>query len=72
MAADWGSAAWFREARETLGLSQTAIAVFLGYSDGKQVSRLERGIHKHRPVAQALLMDAYLSGYRPNGWPDGA
>ena len=30
MAADWGSAAWFREARETLGLSQTAIAVFLG------------------------------------------
>ena len=62
----------FAKARRELGLSRARLAPMLGY-DGihshMQVYRMETG---ERPVraAQARLMRAYLSGYRPEDWPE--
>ena len=60
-----------REARRTLGLSQSELALMLGYSPATgrhMVSHLERG-ERELQTAQRRLLDAYLDGYRPKDWP---
>jgi transcriptional regulator with XRE-family HTH domain len=59
----------FRTARKSLGLTQTELAVVLGYSDGQaRVSQIERGeMMPHGSVIR--LLQAYLDGYRPGDWP---
>ena len=58
-------------ARQSLGLTLEQFARMLGY-DGvqsrSQVHNLETGRRTIRP-AQRRLIDAYLSGYRPEDWP---
>lgn len=57
--------------RQGLGLTLEQFGTLLGYS-GNQVRsmmhRLEIGERPLRP-AQRRLIDAYLSGYRPDDWP---
>lgn len=59
-------------ARKRLGLTLEQMAAMLGY-DGEQAKsqahHLETGRREIRP-AQRRLMEAYLSGYRPDDWPD--
>lgn len=58
-------------ARKRLGLTLEQMGRMLGY-DGSQIRsmmhRLEIGERELRP-AQRRLVDAYLSGYRPDDWP---
>ena len=60
----------FRAIRRSLGLSQTELAAFLGYSSGLRISEFERATNP-RPVPDMLarLMQAYADGYRPKDWP---
>jgi DNA-binding transcriptional regulator YiaG len=58
----------FRAARESLGLSQTDLAPLLGFGSSQGVSNIERGV-RNPGAAVALLMQAYLDGYRPADWP---
>lgn len=61
----------FREARHKLGLTLSQMARMLGYTgahDMQQIRRMESGERNIRE-AQARLVRAYLSGYRPNDWP---
>ena len=57
-----------REARQSLGLSQAELALWLGYPLAARVSELERGTRKPGK-AVVLLLQAYLAGYRPADWP---
>lgn len=61
----------FKEARQTLGLSQSKMAHLLGYRGVMSVSKIERGL---TPLpdqsAVARLLRAYLDGYRPDDWPE--
>lgn len=60
------------QARERLGLSLDAMATMLGYqgSQRRQMQYdLETGRRRLREP-QRRLIDAYLSGYRPDDWPD--
>ena len=59
------------KARQRLGLTLDQMALVLGYegaSAKSQVHHLETGRRVIRP-AQRLLIEAYLSGYRPLCWP---
>lgn len=61
----------FKQAKLTLGLSYDQIATLLGYTGKRraaQVMRMATGERRVMP-AQALLLKAYLEGYRPFGWP---
>ena len=58
-----------KEARQSLGLTQSQIAPLLGYADKTRISELERGV-REPGSAVVLLLRAYLAGYRPDGWPD--
>ena len=55
----------FAAARRSLGLSQGQLAERMGYSSQPSVSRVEK-IGPNPQVAR--LMEAYLAGYRPQGW----
>lgn len=55
-------------AREYLGLTQKQLAPLLGYSDTPRISEIETG-SRNPSGAVVLLLRAYLSGYRPIGWP---
>jgi transcriptional regulator with XRE-family HTH domain len=60
-----------KAARHTLGLSLTQMARLLGYTGthgAQQVRKMESGNRAIRE-AQALLVQAYLDGYRPDAWP---
>ena len=59
------------KARKRLGLTLSEMAHMLGYEGEhtrSQVHHLETGRRDIRP-AQRRLIDAYLSGYRPDDWP---
>ena len=60
-----------RKARHSLGLSLEAMATVLGY-EGKQrramMHLIELGERRVREP-QRRLVEAYLSGYRPDDWP---
>nr|WP_321456122.1 helix-turn-helix transcriptional regulator [uncultured Cohaesibacter sp.] len=62
-----------KKAREALGLSQFGLGLMLGYKPTgnmrQQVSRMERG---EKPVnnVHRRLIEAYLSGHRPEDWPE--
>jgi len=53
-------------ARRQLGLTQKQLADILRTTPG-HISKIERGIHAS-PFIE-LLMEAYLSNYRPANWP---
>jgi transcriptional regulator with XRE-family HTH domain len=58
-------------ARKRLGLTLEQMATMLGYEGEQarsQVHHLETGRRDIRP-AQRRLIEAYLSGYRPEDWP---
>lgn len=57
-----------RTARKHLGLTQAELSSVMGYGDKARVSELERGVKGLSPAA-ARLLQAYLEGYRPPGWP---
>jgi transcriptional regulator with XRE-family HTH domain len=60
-----------KAARHTLGLSLNEMARLLGYTGthgAQQVRKMESGNRAIRE-AQALLVQAYLDGYRPADWP---
>lgn len=60
-----------KEARRKLGLTLEQMAVMLGY-EGEQrrqlMHRIEIGERTLREP-QRRLVEAYLSGYRPEDWP---
>lgn len=58
----------FKQARQTLGLTQSALAAALGYGATIRVSEIERGIRAPSESVMRLLR-AYLDGYRPTDWP---
>lgn len=64
-------ATFSREARLRLGLTQSQMGQMLGY-EGEHVRQMvyeiERGQKPLRPC-QRRLLEAYLSGYRPDDWP---
>jgi len=64
-------ATFAREARLRLGLTQTQMGALLGY-EGEHVRQMvyeiEQGQKPLRPC-QRRLLEAYLSGYRPDDWP---
>jgi len=57
-----------RAARQTLGLSAAELAALAGFTDAAGVDALERPDRSVNPRV-ARLMQAYLTGYRPAGWP---
>lgn len=58
----------FKQARQSLGLSPEEAATLLGYGNRSRVYEIEGG--SRRPSkAVLLLLEAYLAGYRPEGWP---
>ena len=61
----------FRELRHKLGLNQTQLGKIMGYGVAGQsrISEVEGG-NGLVPAKAALLMEAYVSGYRPSDWPD--
>lgn len=58
----------FREARQRLGLTQTALAAVMGYGASSRISAIEA--HETVPAQAARLMQAYIDGYRPADWPE--
>lgn len=58
----------FKQARQSLGLTQPKMAAMLGLSRIGSVSEIERGLTVVTPMAERLIR-AYLSGYRPDDWP---
>ena len=54
-----------RQARETLGLKQRELARALGLARYSTVSDWERGV-KPISTTAALLLRAYLAGYKPD------
>lgn len=57
-----------REARLKLRLTPEQIAPLLGYGNRVRVYELENG-KRSIGTAAALLLQAYLDGYRPADWP---
>ncbi|MEE9271804.1 MAG: hypothetical protein V3U57_00820 [Robiginitomaculum sp.] len=63
-----------REARLSLGLSLSDMALMLGYKSQKtqnlrtMQNDLENGSRNTREP-QKRLIDAYMSGYKPTDWP---
>ena len=60
----------FRELRRKLGLNQTQLAAVRGYGVAGQsrISEVEGG--ETVPAKAERLRLAYISGYRPDDWPD--
>ncbi len=61
----------FKAARNSLGLSGTQMGRMLGYKGEHvriQIHEMETGKKTIRDP-QIRLMQAYLSGYRPEDWP---
>ena len=57
----------FKQARQSLGLTQEQLARVMGYGSAPRLAELEaRDVVKGPP---ARLMEAYLAGYRPDDWP---
>jgi len=57
-----------KQARQTLGLTQSQLAPLVGYGAPSRISEIERGIE--RPSASVMmLLRIYLRGYRPPEWP---
>lgn len=59
-------------ARERLGLTLEQMATMLGYS-GVQRRQMQYGLETGRREIrepQRRLIEAYLSGYRPDDWPE--
>lgn len=57
---------------DTRNISLAEMAELLGYS-GKNMNLMQRDLENGRREvrpAQARLMQAYLDGYRPEGWPE--
>ena len=57
----------FKQARQSLGLSQEQAAQVLGYGAKTRISEIEA--RDAVPPQAARLMAAYLRGYRPEDWP---
>ena len=57
----------FRTARKQLGLTQTQAASMLGRTL-RNIQQWE-GAEREIDNAAALLLRAYLNGYRPDDWP---
>ena len=57
-----------KAARASLGLTQSQFAVVMGYYGKTYISNLESGRANISPQGFRLLQ-AYLSGYRPDDWP---
>lgn len=66
------SAEEFKSARLNLGFTQHTWGLLIGYNDRKylrnHINQIESGVKPVRKV-QALLIKAYINGYRPNDWP---
>lgn len=60
-----------KQARQTLGLTQSQIAPLLGYGASTRITELESGARTPSAAVMRLL-SAYLDGYRPDDWPDSA
>ena len=58
-----------KAARKALGLTQAQLAQVMGYSGTPYVSGLETGYRSISEQGRRLLQ-AYLSGYRPEDWPE--
>ena len=58
----------FKQARQSLGLTQTQAAPLLGYGSATRISEIENG-QRNAGAAVVQLLRAYLDGYRPNDWP---
>lgn len=60
-----------KQARHTLGLTLSQMALVLGY-DGEhamqQIRQMESGRRSIREPQRRLVV-AYLEGYRPDDWP---
>ena len=59
------------KARRKLGLTLEAMARMLGY-EGEQRRQMMYDLETGRRAIrkpQRLLVEAYLTGYRPNDWP---
>lgn len=59
----------FKAARKEIGLSQREWGIWLGYNNTENmrghINQMESGLKPVRKV-HALLIQAYLNGYRPN------
>ncbi len=53
----------FKQARQSLGLTQAEMADWLGYGSNMRISEIERGL-REPGAAVVLLLEAYLSGWR--------
>lgn len=63
----------FRAIRTRLGLSQSQLAIVLGYRNGLSISNFEREAHPRRvPFHVDMLMRAFDGGFRPETWRDAA
>lgn len=58
-----------KQARKTLGLTQPQLAQVMGYSNKSYISAMENGTRSMSEQGQKLLQ-AYLSGWRPDDWPE--
>lgn len=60
-----------KEARLTLGLTQTQMGALLGYQGAhvrQMIFEIEQGSKPLMPC-QRRLLQAYVEGYRPKDWP---
>lgn len=57
-----------KQARQSLGLTQTQIAPLLGYGSQSRVTDIETG-KRNASASVIRLLTAYLDGYRPMDWP---
>lgn len=64
-----------KQARETLGLTQAQLGRLLD-TDGQTIRRMEMAedaATSRKPAPRMVrLVRAYLDGYRPADWPEGA
>lgn len=62
---------YLRSARKELKLTQTEMGYMFGYRGNtkQMIYEIESG-RRTLPNWQRRLLDAYLSGYRPDDWPN--
>lgn len=58
-----------KQARQSLGLTQSQLAPLLGYSAAPRVAEIEAG-KRNASDCVVRLLSAYLEGYRPDDWPE--
>tara|TARA_R100001086_G_scaffold184102_1_gene102798 strand:+ start:505 stop:720 length:216 start_codon:yes stop_codon:yes gene_type:complete len=58
-----------RQARQSLGLTQSQMADMLGYGAAPRITEIERGA-RCPSDSVVRLIHAYLDGYRPEDWPE--